>query len=171
MSIKSSSILNLHNMELTPHYIAEELGVSISTVYTVLKENGLTPHKKIKQISSIEIINAYNKEITLNPDLSVTEFAEKHSTPASRVYRILAAAGIATPKRNLSAQVKKAQILELAADLYQNSTLTVHEICAQTGVRQPVLNAYISRMKILPRNYIARISIQEEKNAAPAPVQ
>lgn len=131
--------------------IASELDLAASTVYKILKSAGITPVKQysatsFKNLSNEELVDFADRYNDMEPILSLLN---DFNLTYTQMYQLLHHLGI-IPRTKQSEIVDARKLaLKHALDLYQNTSLTITEIFAETGVHQPTLHREI-RLREIP---------------------
>ncbi len=153
--------------------IAEELGVSVPTVYRFLGEAGIRPKRKVatqswRKLDEEQVAEFIQKYLDYEPVLKLlVEFSINHS----QMYQMLLEHEV-EPRMRQRGHAKASDVaLKHALDLYQNSDYTIAEITGETGVHQPVLHAAVRRENIPLRRPRQVRNVQTESDAVTLEVE
>lgn len=131
--------------------IAEELEVSIPTIYRILGEEGLKPakatQKMVNRLSEEELDHLL--EMYLVDWEPVSEILFQFDLNHNQLYQLLGDLNIEPRRKQPHTVEAKESMIEHALDLYLNNPdMTVDEIVQETGVSQPTIHNEIARRNL-----------------------
>lgn len=130
------SLFSLHEQQLTPYAIARELGISYSTVYKYLNDEGLTPN--LKQSKGLEIEKDLLKEYYEGKPM--LEITKKYKVSSTWVYNLLRRRKLEPRTIKNEYKEDRLKMINHALSLYQQTNLTVGAIVLETGISQPTIH-------------------------------
>lgn len=125
--------------------ISHETGASVPIIYQIIRGAEIAlPSKEVRHTPE-QIADAIERylfgdkpnKIREDCDMTVGEF-----------YRYVREAGIEPSERAQNVQTERKRLLDVAVDMYLNTSALVWEICEETGVSQPTLTQELHRRKV-----------------------
>lgn len=142
---KVEDIIEMARAGLGVNVIAAEIQLAPSTVYRILSENDVDLKRYARESFRSWTPEEKDEFLARYYDLSVPILAllDQYHMTHPQLYTLLGEMGLPARTKRPEVVDAKAAALEHALDLYQNTTLTIAEIFAETGVHQPTLHAEI----------------------------
>lgn len=146
--LSSETIQNLydiHNAGLTPYAIADELKISVATVYKYLHDAKLIPNlpSSKKVIKEKELLTDYYNFISMN------ELCKKYNIKPNYIYQLIRRRNLKARTLTSNAKQTYEQQITQAIQLYKETDLTVYAITLEVGISQPTLHKEL-RLRNIP---------------------
>jgi transposase len=145
------AILEMNQAGAPPTEIAEELEVSVSTIYRILNQLGATSQRGKKSVLD-ELSNEDRQTIIQRyiADDPLIDIINEYGLNYNALYRLLREEGV--PLKEIKVESKRAvsERMEHAIKLYIKG-VPIWKIEAETGVRQPQLHSELHRQGITLR--------------------
>jgi len=141
-------VLAMAESGLTPGAIAEQTGLDLQKVYTILRNNGraASAHRQTleSRIGAQKLDDLFRRYEAGEP---VSKLIEEHELDYNRFYALLRRYDITPRRRRDDLQEARQARLDHAVRLYQDGAL-ITAIELETGVAQPQLHKELRRRKV-----------------------
>lgn len=155
-------IVAFRRVNNSAYEIARELGISVQTVYRVLREEGVQPltGRVTSHLSNVEIGNLIERYLKHE---NVDAIRRDANISLVTLYQILDDAGV--PRRHEQISEERRQALDDAVSMYQDDRL-IWEIIEATGVSTSTLTAELHKRKIPLRRAAKREAARQAGEAS-----
>lgn len=133
-----ADIIALHRAQVSPENIADQLGVTLREVTTILDASDIIKKPRISETKINNIIEDYQKFLPLY------EISQQHEVAVGTIYSILNARGVA--RRGPTSRLTNSQY-EKALSLYY-AGYKAYQIEKDTGVASSLLYRYIHELEL-----------------------